>query len=120
MLIELIWRGYSYWSMFIVGGIVFLLVGQINEYSTYDMPLLKQCALSTIIITTVEFVAGCILNLWLKWDIWDYSHLQYNILGQICFPFMVAWFFVSVISVVLDDVLRWLLFGEEKPQYRIF
>lgn len=118
-LLELIWRGYSHWSMFIVGGITFLLIGQINELFTYEMPLWKQCVMSTAIITSVEFVAGCILNLWLQWHIWDYSQLPFNVLGQICLPFMIVWFFLSAAGIILDDVLRWLLFGEDRTHYKI-
>ena len=32
MLIELLWRGHTHWCMGIVGGICFLLMGEINEF----------------------------------------------------------------------------------------
>ena len=115
--LEMLWRGYSHWSMFIVGGVAFILVGLINEYFTYDIPLWKQCWISMIIITILEFVSGCILNLWLGLDIWNYTVL--DILGQVSLPFMAIWFGLSVVGIVLDDLLRWKLFNEEKPQYTI-
>ena len=31
ILIELIWRGYSHWTMFALGGICFVFLGLINE-----------------------------------------------------------------------------------------
>ena len=72
------------------------------------------------IITVVEFVSGCIINLWLGWNVWDYSHIPLNILGQICLPFFFAWVGRSLVGIVLDDIIRWLCFGEEKPRYKIF
>ena len=30
--IEILWRGYSHWSMFILGGICFVIMGLLNEY----------------------------------------------------------------------------------------
>ena len=31
VLIELIWRGWSHWTMFILGGLCFVMLGLINE-----------------------------------------------------------------------------------------
>ena len=71
------------------------------------------------IITGVEFLAGCILNLWLKLGVWDYSNLPFNILGQICIPFTLLWYIISPVAIILDDYLRYWFFGEEKPRYKI-
>lgn len=116
-LMECIWRGYSHWSMFVLGGLVFILIGEINEYFTFGIPLLKQCLLSAIIITIMEFIAGSIINLWLNWNVWDYSDKPFNLLGQICPQMFGIWILVSCFGIILDDVLRWKLFGEEKPRY---
>lgn len=119
-IIEILARGYSHWSMFILGGICFVLMGAINEYFNWDTPLWKQCVISMMIITVLEFIFGCILNLWLGLHIWDYSHRPLNLLGQICVPYMAIWFCLSGIGIYLDDMIRWKWFGEEKPRYRIF
>lgn len=115
--IELLWRGYSHYSMFILGGLAFVLIGEINEHFSWEMPIWLQCLIGTVIILALEFVFGCILNIWLKLNIWDYSHLSFNILGQICLPFAFAWYFLSALAIVLDDYLRYWLFNEEKPHY---
>ena len=39
VLIELMWRGYSHWSMFLLGGICFIALGLINEVIPWEMPL---------------------------------------------------------------------------------
>lgn len=117
--IELLARRVSHWTMFLVGGICFILVGIINEI-TPKMPLIRQMLISAIIITAIEFVAGCILNLWLVWNIWDYSDEFGNCLGQICPKHTIYWFLLSSVGIVVDDYIRYFLFGEEKPKYRIF
>ncbi len=122
-LIEIIWRALreghgTHWSMFIVGGVLFLLLGGINEHVTYNMPLEAQCLLGALIITAVEFAAGCVLNIWLGLNVWDYSMLPGNLMGQVCPQFSTAWLILSGFAIVLDDWLRFWLFGEEKPRYR--
>lgn len=116
-LTEIVYRGFSHWSMFILGGICFLLIGYINIYFKWETPLWMQMGISALIITALELISGCILNLWLCLNIWDYSNLPLNLLGQICLPYTVIWFFLSVVGIVLDDVIRWLLFKEQKPKY---
>ena len=85
-LIELVWKslragGAIHWSMFLLGGLCFVLIGGLNEYIPWEWSLVKQGAVGSVIVTTLEFAFGCVLNLWLKLDIWDYSNLPFNILG---------------------------------------
>lgn len=118
--LEVIFRGYTHWTMGIVGGICFILLGLINEILPWDLPLTIQMLIGSIIITSVEFISGCILNIWLKMNVWDYSNLPFNIIGQICLPFSVLWYFVSAIGIIVDDYIRYIYFGEEKPKYKLF
>ncbi len=115
--IELMFRGRSHWSMFILGGICFLLVGGLNQLFP-KLTLLAQMAISAIIITALEFVCGVIVNLWLSMNVWDYNSMPLNLLGQICPIFTVLWFFLSLVGIFTDDFLRVKLFGEEKPSYK--
>lgn len=119
ILVEILWRGYSHYSMFIVGGLCFLLVGVINEFYSYSLGLVWQAMIGSILITLVEFIAGLILNVYLGLRIWDYSNLPFNILGQVCLPFLIAWFFLAGIAIILDDYLRFWLFKEERPCYTL-
>lgn len=112
-------HGITHWSMFLLGGICFILIGGINEYIPWDMCIIKQGLIGTLIILTLEFIFGYILNIILQLNIWDYSNLPFNILGQICLPFAVIWFGLSLIAIFLDDFLRWKLFNEEKPHYTL-
>ena len=119
VLLELVLRGRSHWTMFLLGGLCFVLIGLLNEVIPWEMPLPLQGVIGSAIVTALEFATGCIVNLWLGWDVWDYSNLPFNILGQICLPFSLLWVVVSVAAVVLDDWLRYRWFGEDKPHYTL-
>ena len=120
LLIELLWRVYSHWSMFILGGSCFVLLGLLNQKYTRQIPLLLQMLYGAFIITSLEFIAGCILNLWLNLNVWDYNNMPYNILGQICLPYMILWFILSPACIIVDDYMRYLFFDEDKPHYQLF
>ena len=122
VLIEIIWRAImgstpTHWAMFFVGGLIFIILGGINEWIPWELSLLKQCGIGTIVVLLVEFLSGCVLNLWLDLHIWDYSDKFLNIMGQICPQFAIAWFILAGVGILLDDHLRYWLFGEEKPEY---
>ena len=119
LIIELLWRGQSHWSMFILGGLCFLIIGLLNEHYTFEIPLPVQMLIGAFTITVLEFCAGCILNLWLGLNVWDYSDLPYNILGQICLPYSLLWFVLSLGCILADDYIRYYLLGEEKPHYKL-
>ncbi len=105
-LLEIVWRGWTHWSMILCGGLCFTLMYLI---SAADIALIQKWILSAAAITTVEFLTGCIVNLRLGWQIWDYSSLPYNLLGQICPRFLLMWLCVSVPGIALCERLRTLL-----------
>ena len=39
---ELVLRGWSHWTMFLLGGLCFVLIGEYNEHVEWDTPLIKQ------------------------------------------------------------------------------
>lgn len=118
--VEVAFRGYSFFSMAVCGGICFILCDLINEKTRRCMPLVLQMLIASLEITLIEFIAGVILNICLGLDMWDYSNMPGNVLGQICPQFMILWFFLSAVGIILDDVVRWRFFGEEKPHYHLF
>ncbi len=109
----------THWVMFFVGGLAFVLVGGINEWMPWELSLVKQSLIGTVIILLTEFISGCILNIWLGLGIWDYSDKFLNLYGQICPQFALGWFLLAGVAIVLDDYLRYWMFGEEKPHYQI-
>lgn len=88
--VELLWRRRTHPSMFGVGGLCFLLMGQIH--TRFDrLPLVGRCGLCSLAVTAVEFVSGCILNRWLGLGVWDYSGRKYHLLGQVCLLYSLLW-----------------------------
>ena len=106
VIIEMLYRGHSHWSMFIVSAVAFISIGLINEFISWDMKLWKQMLIGSGIVTVLEFISGYILNIKLGWLIWDYSNVPFNIMGQICLPFSIAWFFISFIAIVALSLIH--------------
>lgn len=119
LFIELLARGHTHWSMFILGGACFVALGLINEVLPWTVPLLAQSLLGGVVITLLEFMTGCLVNRILHWNVWDYSMLPHNILGQISPQFSLLWCILAVVGIVLDDYIRWFCFNEEEPHYKI-
>lgn len=104
--LELIWRGWTHWTMLLCGGLCFLLMYLI---SALDLSLVRKCVLCAAAITTVEFLTGCLVNLRLGWGVWDYSSMPYNLFGQICPQFLLIWLGLSLPGLGLCKLLRSLL-----------
>lgn len=108
-IMEILFRGYTHWSMLVTGGICFFIFYLIN-FSLETHNLLIRCVFSTLIITTLEFIVGYIVNIVLKWNVWDYSNMPYNIKGQICLGFSGIWLILGIPMTVLSDKLREILY----------
>ena len=117
--IEIVWRGRTHWTMAVLGGICFVICGGVNEYLSWETPLLLQCLICAILITAAELAAGMVLNVRMGLAIWDYSDLPFQYRGQICLGYSCLWYLLSLAAILLDDWIRWRFFGEEKPRYRI-
>ena len=105
-LIEVLWRGYSHWSMVIAGGLSFLAFSVICRM---ELPLLYMCIMGSLTVTAVELVFGLIVNRWLGLGVWDYSEIHFNLFGQICLLFSVLWGFLSLLAVPLSGAVSNLL-----------
>lgn len=97
VLLELIFRGRSHISMFFAGGLsatcifVCCQCGRLKKACMFT-----KCLFGSAVITAVEFVTGVIVNLWLRLSVWDYSDVPWNLLGQICLPFSLVWFVLTL------------------------
>lgn len=109
-LLEMIWRGYTHWSMTVAGGICFVLIYGINARYE-DWGLFKKCIASTIAVTVVEFVIGFIVNIILGWQVWDYSGMPFSIMGQVCLGFCGLWFLLCIPMLTFSEFLQKKLFG---------
>lgn len=115
--LECLWKGYpTHWTIFLLGGIVGFLIGDINGKIHWKMPFFQQCTIGMGVAIFSEAVAGIILNIILKLNVWSYQRMAF-FWNQCSLPFCVIWLFLSAACIILDDFLRWKLFGEEKPHY---
>lgn len=115
---ETLFRGYSHPSMFVVGGLCGVLVGAINQIPRfYRAPVIVQSVIGALIVLAVEFVSGCVLNLWLGLNVWDYSNQPGNVLGQICPVFGLLWFFIMPLAIWAEDTTRWMIRAYECAVY---
>ncbi len=119
-LLENLFRGRSHWTMALVGGICFIIIGLLNELFFLDMSLIIQGCIGSIVITTLELISGLIINVWLGLGVWDYSNLPLNFMGQISLLYSLLWIPLSMFAVWYDDMLRNVLFDEAYPKYKIF
>lgn len=104
-LIEILWRGYSHWSMFLVGGSCFQLIGRIGK-RLRERPAFVKGGACALAVTAVEYVSGCLFNLRLKLNVWDYSHLFGNLHGQICLLYSVLWGLLSLPAMSVYSYLE--------------
>lgn len=120
--IEVTYKGSSYVLMGIVGGLVILIIDKINNYISWDMDILLQGAIGSIIITLFEFIIG---NISLYTDLlpmmWDYSNVPLNYQGIICLPFSLIWILLSIIGILVADAINYYVFDEMPvPCYKMF
>ena len=101
--LELLWRGWSHWSMFLAGGSAFLLLGQLRRIRPRPaLPLLAVAG--ALVITLVEYIAGLVVNR--SYTVWDYRQQPLNLHGQICLPYILLWMPVSLVAMFLYGKLE--------------
>lgn len=116
---ELLFRGFSHWSMFVLGGICFVFFFIQGKMVHWNDPLWRQILRCVVFVTSLEFITGIIVNKWMHWNVWDYSRLPFNIFGQICVPFMIIFSGLCAIGIILSGYLGYWFFEEEKPHFYV-
>ena len=101
VLLELLWRGRSHISMFLLGGGCFLMLGKIRQLPL-TMPY--KMLLGATGITAGELVTGLLFNR--DHSIWDYSQIPFNFQGQICLPFSLLWIPLSALGILFYSMLE--------------
>ncbi len=92
---ELLWRGYTHFSMFLLGGVCFLVIFEAEKrFCVLSVPL--RCFFYGLFITSMELVCGCVVNIVLRLGVWDYSMLPFNFYGQVCLQFSLLWMLLSL------------------------
>ena len=96
--IEILFRGYTHWSMIITGGSAFLCLYIIYK-SFEDTSTYKKAFLGTLTITVLEFTVGIVVNKTFNLSVWDYTNTPINFLGIISLPFCFCWYIISLIAL---------------------
>ena len=104
-LVEVIFRGHTHWTMFLLGGLVFSVLYKLDLQMGNKNFVLK-CSVGSVIISSMEFLCGYVVNVQLKMHVWDYSGIKFNVLGQICPKYVAVWFLLCIPAYMLGDLIR--------------
>lgn len=119
--IEVCARGYSYPLMGLVSGLCTLILNEVNDKISWDVPIQYQILLGGALITCGELLSGLYSLNVLQIRMWDYSNQWGNLCnGLICPLFSFFWCLLSLIAIVLSDSITYYVFDELPiPYYKI-
>ena len=111
--LELLYRGRSHGSMFLAGGVCFLLIGHLNRVEP-RLPLPLRALVGAGIVTMVELGAGMAVNR--SSQVWDYRDQPGNFMGQICPVFSALWIPLSLLAAMLFQQMETRLEQKISPE----
>ena len=101
--IEVLFRGFSHISMFMLGGLCMQFFTWQGRLTEWQDALPRQITRCTIFVVSMEFITGIIVNKWYHLAVWDYSDMPLQLWGQICLPFALIFsFYVLWVSFCPD------------------
>lgn len=118
-IIEMVFRGFSHWSMFMLGGVCMIFFGKQGIWTEWKDPLWKQVGRCTLFVAAGEFITGIIVNKFLDWEVWDYSDQPLNLFGQICVPFILLFSGLCLIGILIAGYLLSWIYKEKNPGFYI-
>lgn len=104
--LEIIWRGFTHPSMLLLGGfcLTFIYNAEKKLYGRIHIGI--RAFFYAFVITLSEFICGLALNIGLGLNIWDYTPLPFDILGQICPHFFLVWLMLSYVCCFVCKAMR--------------
>lgn len=121
VMLEILWRGYSHWTMFVCAGVCGLVMAGINDnLLSFDTDFRIQVVVSALLCTAAELIFGLIFNS--DFTIWDYRNMVGTIHclnDQINIFFILIWGAISVFGLPFLDWMQWKLGLGPRPYYRI-
>lgn len=119
--LEMLWRGYSHWTMFICAGVCGIVMMGINDgLLKFDTDFRVQVLVSALLCTAAELIFGLIFNS--DFTIWDYRDMIGTIHflnDQINIFFILIWGIISVFGLPFLDWMQWRLGLGPRPYYKI-
>lgn len=116
---EILFRGFSHWTMFLLGGICLVFFTVQGRMVHWEDPLWRQILRCMVFVISMEFITGIIVNKWLHLGVWDYSNLPFQIFGQVCLRFSIIFSGLCALGIILGGYLLYWMYGEEKPHYHV-
>lgn len=90
--IEVLFRGFSHISMFMLGGLCMQFFTWQGRLTEWQDALPRQITRCTIFVVSMEFITGIIVNKWYHLAVWDYSDMPLQLWGA-DLPSLCAYFF---------------------------
>lgn len=106
-LLEIAARGYTHWTMTLLGGIVGILLYWMHGTAP-PHTLFLQAISGACMITALEMVVGVLDNLIMQWHVWSYREVPLNLFGRFACHF--RFFGFSFASLPLGSVM---LYGND-------
>lgn len=103
--IELLWRGRTHPSMLLAGGLCFRAFAALDG-ALPRRGIAARAVSGAAVVTSVELAFGCLFNIALGLDVWDYSRLPRHLAGQICPRYCACWALLSLAAVPLAGKLH--------------
>lgn len=116
---EVFFRGFSHWTMFVLGGICAVFCVWQGMMLKWKEPLWIQIARCTIFVVAGEFITGIVVNKWLGWQVWDYTDQPFQLFGQICIPFAIIFSGLCALGIIGGGYFLHWFYGEEKPKFHV-
>ena len=110
--VELVWRGFSHWTMFLAGGLALCLLAWLEARPR--LPLLPGAALGALGVTGIELAAGLWCARVLHTAVWDYSAEWADLAGLICPKYSLYWFVLCLWALLALRAARRLGGGAAK------
>ena len=114
--IEVLFRGFSHISMFMLGGLCMQFFTWQGRLTEWQDALPRQITRCTIFVVSMEFITGIIVNKWYHLAVWDYSDMPLQLWGQICLPFALIFSFLCTMGILCPDICS---IGSIENQYHI-
>ena len=89
--IEVLFRGFSHISMFMLGGLCMQFFTWQGRLTEWQDALPRQITRCTIFVVSMEFITGIIVNKWYHLAVWDYSDMPLQLGADL--PSLCAYFF---------------------------
>lgn len=82
--LQLLLAGNCHWTDLAVFSLLCIPLDAVNERMPWTFPLWLQAVLGGMVLIVSQLAAGLVFNVWLGLELWDYTSLPGNLLGQIC------------------------------------